>query len=163
MIVLIMGVEGAGKSTVGAALAGQLRWRFCEGDDFHTVENKAKMHMGIALTDADREPWLAALHLELAKWQAAGISVVLAASTLRDRYRRQLFAHISVADYRIVYLYGPSDILAQRVQERVGHFASAAMLQSQLDILEPPRNAIAISIAQSVGDQVKEIRSVLER
>src|SRR5258708_26827607 len=106
MIVLVMGVEGAGKSTVGRALAQELGWQFADGDDFHSPENKAKIHAGIPLTDEDRAPWLAAMHDQIVRWHQSGTNAVLAASALKESYRQQLFAGIPPEDYRIVFLLG---------------------------------------------------------
>jgi gluconokinase len=161
MIILVMGVEGSGKSTVGRALAEDLGWQFADGDDFHSAANKEKMHRGLALTDEDRAPWLAALHEQIVRWHDQQTNAVLAASALREKYRQQLFAGIPKADFHIVYLYGPASLLAQRIRNRVGHFAPPTMLDSQLATLEPPSDAIAISIAQTVPEQVKEIRTAL--
>lgn len=162
MIVLVMGVEGAGKSTVGRALAEELAWHFADGDDFHPAANRAKLHAGVALTDEDRAPWLGALHTEILKWHKTHTNAVLAASALREIYRRQLFSGVPAADYRIVYLDGSPSLLAERVGNRSGHFASPAILTSQFATLEPPRDAIAVSISQGVSEQVKEIRSALQ-
>jgi gluconokinase len=161
MIVLVMGVEGAGKSTVGRALAQELGWQFADGDDFHSPENKAKIHAGIPLTDEDRAPWLAAMHNQIVRWHRTGTNAVLAASALKESYRQQLFAGIPPEAYRIVFLHGPASVLKERVTKRAGHFASPAILESQLETLEPPKNAIAISITQPLAKQVKEIRSAL--
>ena len=161
MIVLVMGVEGAGKSTVGRALAQELGWQFADGDDFHSAENKAKIHAGIPLTDQDRAPWLAAMHDQIVRWHQSGTNAVLAASALKESYRQQLFAGTPPEDYRIVFLHGPVSVLKERVAKRAGHFASPAILESQLETLEPPRNAIAISITQPLAEQVKEICSAL--
>jgi gluconokinase len=161
MIVLVMGVEGAGKSTVGRALAQELGWQFADGDDFHSPENKAKIHAGIPLTDEDRAPWLAAMHDQIVRWHQSGTNAVLAASALKESYRQQIFAGIPPEDYRIVFLHGPASVLKERVTKRAGHFASPAILESQLETLEPPQNAIAISITQPLAEQVKEIRSAL--
>lgn len=161
MIVLVMGVEGAGKSTVGSALATQLGWQFADGDDFHSTANKAKVHAGVPLTDRDRAPWLAALHEQIMRWHESGTDAVLAASALRERYRQQLFTGTFATESRVVYLYGSASLLAERVAMRAGHFASSAILASQLATLEPPSDAIAVSIAQPLPDQLREIRSAL--
>lgn len=90
MIVLVMGVSGVGKTTIGPALAAQLGWRFVDADDFHSPANVAKMHAGIPLNDADREPWLQSLHDAITTWIAAKQSVVLACSALKEAYRQKL-------------------------------------------------------------------------
>ncbi len=161
MIVLVMGVEGAGKSTVGSAFAKQLGWQFADGDDFHSLANKAKVHAGVPLTEGDRAPWLAALHEQIMRWHASGTDAVLAASALRESYRQQLFAGIAPTESHVVYLYGSASLLSERLATRVGHFASSAILESQLATLEPPSDAVAVSIAQTLPEQLLEIRSAL--
>jgi gluconokinase len=161
MITLVMGVEGSGKSTVGRALAEAMGWTFADGDDFHSAANKQKLHNGTALTDRDRAPWLSAIHAEILEWHKSGTNAVLAASALRESYRQQLFEGLSESAYCIVYLCGPENVLAERVRTRVGHFASPTLLESQIRTLESPKNAINVSIAQTVPEQVDEIRAAL--
>ena len=161
MIVLVMGVEGSGKSTVGRALAAAQGWVFADGDDFHSAGNKKKLHLGIALTDEDRAPWLEAMHAAILRWHDLSTNVVLAASALRETYREQMFLGVPSSGYRIVYLEGSQQTLEDRLRTRVGHFASPEILSSQLATLEPPRNAITISISQTVEQQVDKIRAAL--
>src|ERR1700690_92277 len=129
-----MGVAGSGKTTVGALLARKLGWRFVDADDFHPPENKDKISRGIALTDADRAPWLAAMRSAIVEWNASGENVVLACSALKRNYRDEL----RVGRLRFVYLKGDPALLLARLRSRHGHFADEKILASQLETLEAP-------------------------
>src|SRR5580693_2259560 len=115
-----MGVTGSGKTTVGQLLAKRLGWEFADADDFHSAANKDKMHRGVPLTDADRIPWLAAIHEKLVQFSAQGRSVVLACSALKQTYRDLLFRDL---DVRLVCLKGSYELIDQRLRARTGHFA----------------------------------------
>jgi gluconokinase len=128
--VVVMGVSGTGKSTIGVALADALGIPFVEGDDLHPEANVAKMAAGIPLTDADRAPWLDRIAAEL------GSPVVVACSALKRAYRDRL--REAAPDLALVYLHGTAELLAARVEGREGHFMPTALLQSQLDTLEEP-------------------------
>jgi gluconokinase len=154
MILLVMGVAGSGKSTVGRLLAKRLGWVFLEADDFHSAANKEKMHHGVPLTDADRLPWLDAMHEELQSLRAAGKNVVLACSALKDKYRVRLTAGL---DVELVYLRGSKDVIAERLRQRSGHFAGEAILDDQFAVLEEPRNALVVEIVESPEKVVEEI------
>ena len=119
MIVLVMGVAGSGKTTIGRMLASRLGWVYLEADDFHSAANKEKMHRGEHLTEADRLPWLRAMHAELQKQSASGKNVVLACSALNEEYRRVLMDGLSV---KLVYLRGSKELIASRLRHRTGHF-----------------------------------------
>lgn len=136
MIVLVMGVAGSGKSTVGAALAATLGWKLAEGDDFHPPENVAKMAAGVPLDDEDRVSWLASIAAWIAERVAAREDAVVVCSALKRAYRDRLRA----ADpaMRVVYLEGAPELLAARLAARAGHFFRAEMLGSQLAVLEAP-------------------------
>ena len=151
MIVLVMGVAGVGKTTLGAALARERGWRFIDADDYHAPENVAKMKAGIPLQDADRWPWLDRLNEELKKHRNA----VLACSALKERYRRRLAE--GVADFRIVYLHGTAELLRERIKARQHRYMPAALLDSQLATLEPPSDAIAIDVAAPLEESVAVI------
>lgn len=140
--IIVMGVAGAGKTTVGCALASALRWPFYDGDDFHSLKNIARMTAGIPLTDADRAPWLAAMNALLVEHILAGQPLVLACSALRSRYRDELCHDAPGA--RFVYLRADEATLQQRLQERPGHYMKAAMLESQLAALEEPEDAVIV-------------------
>lgn len=134
--VLVMGVSGAGKTSVAEALADRLGWLFLEGDSLHPPDNIAKMSAGTPLDDADRAPWLAAIARHLADWRAAGISGVVTCSALKRRYRDVL--RDGHGDLRIVFLRGNAAVLAPRMAARRGHFMPPGLLLSQLATLEPP-------------------------
>lgn len=140
--VVVMGVSGTGKSTVGAALADALGIPFVEGDDLHPEANVAKMSAGVPLTDADRAPWLDRIAAEL------GSPAVVACSALKRAYRDRL--REGAPGLALVYLHGTAELLAARVEGREGHFMPTALLQSQLDTLEEPapaENAIPMDVA----------------
>ena len=166
MVVILMGVSGSGKTTVGRALAQRLGWIFADADDFHSAENRAKMNAGIPLTDADRAPWLDALHAQVSQWTAAegvgaGGNAVLACSALKQQYRERLTAGIDPASIRMVWLDGTEELIAQRLQQRAGHYMSPALLPSQMATLEPPAVALRVSIAQDVAAIVEAICAAL--
>ncbi len=154
-----MGVVGAGKTLIGTLLAEQMGWRFADADDYHTPENKEKMHRGIALTDADRTPWLEALHRLLAEWGAHGFSGVLACSALKSAYRQQLSGGLGV---NWVYLKGDPLVIEQRLRERHGHFADEKILKTQIETLEEPGNAVVVDVSRSPTDVLKEIKRQLQ-
>lgn len=145
MIILVMGVTGSGKSTVGQLLAQRLGWVFLEADDFHSAEHKEKMSRGVPLTDADRIPWLEAIRAELRAENAKGKDVVLACSALKEEYRGLLSAGLDVSS---VYLRGSKELIVERLGHRSGHFAGAAILEDQFALLEEPRNAFVADVAE---------------
>jgi gluconokinase len=157
MIVIVMGVVGAGKTTVGKLLAAQMHWEFADADDFHSSSNVEKIRNGIPLNDQDREPWLESLHLAIVKWTSEGKSAVLACSALKRGYRDRLTA----PGVRFVYLRGDADLIGDRLRSRHGHFAGEAILASQLADLEEPENAVTVSIAAPPEKIVAEIRKQL--
>lgn len=142
--IIIMGVSGCGKTTVGQALAARLGYAFYDGDDFHPPQNVTKMANGIPLDDTDRAPWLARLHDLLQEHIARGEGVVLACSALKRRYREQLQA--GNEGVRFVYLRGEFEVIWARMRSRPQHYMKASMLQSQFDALEPPTPDEAIPI-----------------
>ena len=162
MVILLMGVSGSGKTTVGQLLASGLGWEFADGDDYHSASNIERMRAGIPLTDAERAPWLEALRALIAGWIAAGKNAVLACSALKRTYRERLRI---APDVRVVYLKGTPQLLQQRLHARVGHFMTEGMLQSQLATFEEPQGqddqAVVVDIAQSPGDIVSAIRAKL--
>ena len=163
-VVAVMGVSGAGKTTVGQLLAARLGWAFIEGDRLHSTENVAKMKRGLALTDADRAPWLAAIAAAIDDWRGRGEHGVITCSALKRSYRRQIVG--DRPDVRLVYLAGSRDLIAARLRARRGHFMPAGLLDSQFATLEPPaaeENPIEVAIASSVDDIVGHIAAVLTR
>jgi gluconokinase len=158
MIVIVMGVVGAGKTTVGRLLAEQSEWRFADADDFHPAVNIEKIRRGIALSDDDRRPWLESLRAAIALWIAEKRNVVLACSALKRSYRQELRVGPEV---RFVYLKGGADIIAQRLRSREGHFANEQILTSQFADLEEPEEAVTVAIAAPPHQIVAEIRTKL--
>jgi carbohydrate kinase (thermoresistant glucokinase family) len=148
--IVVMGVSGSGKSTVGRLLAHTLRMPFQDGDELHPPDNIARMAAGVPLTDADRQDWLAAIGKRLAAAGGRRDGVVVACSALKRAYRDQLRA--VAPDLRLVYLQGPAPLLAERLAARRDHYMPASMLPSQLAALESPgsdEGAIAVDVAQS--------------
>ena len=152
---VIMGVSGCGKSTIGQKLAGQLGWDFFDADDFHPPQNIEKMANGIPLNDADRAPWLDALHKQIAVSLRADRPGILACSALKERYRRQLLA--GNHGVKIIYLKGTYELIWVRMNARPGHYMKEDMLQSQFDTLEEPQDALTVDITPSVDDIVATI------
>jgi gluconokinase len=157
VILILMGVTGSGKTTIGTRLAALEHWEYAEGDDYHSAANKAKMHAGIPLTDADRAPWLATLHEVLLGWYRSGTSGVLACSALRQAYRDELSGGIPSAELRFVLLEVPKDVLQERMAERKGHYMSPALLDSQIATLEMPKDAIRVAGDLPPDQVVQEI------
>ncbi len=156
-VIILMGVSGCGKTTVGQALAERLGVSFYDADDYHPAENVAKMSQGFPLNDDDRYPWLARLHELITEHLAAGQTMVLGCSALKQKYRDQLRGeHKNV---HFVYLKGSFDLIWQRMQAREGHYMKAGMLQSQFDTLETPSmaEALVVSIELSPTEMVNTI------
>jgi carbohydrate kinase (thermoresistant glucokinase family) len=161
-VAVVMGVAGAGKTTVGERLAERLDWEFLEGDRLHPPENVAKMESGQPLTDADRVPWLAAIASSIDRWQASGSRGVVTCSALKRAYRQQIIGGKS--GVRLVYLVGQHWLIAERLALRRGHFMPASLLDSQFAALEPPgadENPIEVAIDWPVDDIVDEIAAQL--
>lgn len=156
MIVIIMGVSGSGKSTIGQRLAHVLHWEFLDADAFHPPENIAKMHRGIPLQDADRHPWLLTLREAIDRTLAEERSIVLACSALKTRYREILGCDRS--QVQLVYLRGTYEVLTARLQGRSGHFMLPDLLQSQFDALEEPEEALWIDVELSVEAIVTQLQ-----
>lgn len=152
--IVIMGVSGVGKTTVGKLLGEATGLPFFDGDDYHAAANIAKMAAGIALTDLDRKAWLKQLH-DLLQKQLMLKGCVLACSALKEKYRNTLSNNLTNVSF--VYLQGDYKTILQRLKKRKSHFMKLELLQSQLDILEVPTNAFTISSQLSVEDIVATI------
>ncbi|HBY09401.1 MAG TPA: gluconate kinase [Chloroflexi bacterium] len=159
--VVLMGVSGCGKTSVGAELSRILGWPFFDGDDFHPPENVAKMAVGIPLNDDDRAPWLANLHDLIAEHLRRGQSVLLACSALKQKYRTQLAAGNPGTVF--VHLKGDFDLIFGRMQARAGHYMKAEMLRSQFATLEEPTEALTVDINQNLDRIVVEIITQLKK
>lgn len=163
MIVLVMGVAGCGKSTVGGLLAARLGIAFAEGDAFHPAANVAKMSRGEPLTDADRQPWLAAIADEIARRAERDEGLVVGCSALRRSYRRTLLGTRSNA--RLVYLKGGQDLIAARMAGRRDHFMPPSLLASQFAALEEPgpdERPIAVDIGAAPDEIAAFVLSALK-
>lgn len=155
MIVVLMGVSGAGKTTIGRLLAERLGTPFIEGDDYHPAANVAKMASGVPLEDADRWPWLNALNQVLRQERNA----VLACSALREAYRARLLE--GVGEAVIVHLHGDKALIASRLEDRRHRYMPASLLDSQFAALEAPERAIAIDVAADPAGCVAAILAAI--
>jgi carbohydrate kinase (thermoresistant glucokinase family) len=162
-VVVVMGVSGSGKSTVGALLAEQLSWRFEDGDEFHPAANVAKMHEGVPLTDDDRWPWLEAIAEWIDQTRRRGGHAVVACSALKRRYRDILVG--DRRDVRLVYLDGEEALIAHRVARRHDHFMPQSLLHSQFEALEAPgpdENPVTVLIVPAPHQIVAGILASLD-
>jgi gluconokinase len=163
VIIVLMGVSGAGKTTVGQLLAADLGWPFYDADDFHPPSNVQAMRAGRALTDADRAAWLDALHRVIRELVHRDVSAVLACSALKQCYRERLIgddAAIAQA-MRFVYLKGTPELIRQRLAARTRHFMPVALLPSQFATLEEPRTAVVVDVSAAPATIVQRIRRAL--
>ena len=161
MIVIVFGVSGAGKTTIGKLLAEELGWRFLEADDFHPCANIDKMRSGRPLTDEDRRPWLERLRDQITGSLAAKENAVLACSALKRWYRERLRVG---DDVKFVFLRGDYALIENQLRHRRGHFMNPALLQSQFADLEEPasdENVLAIELGRTPQELVKEIKAKL--
>jgi len=158
VIVIILGVSGAGKTTIGRLLAQELDWPFYEGDDFHPEANIRKMHEGVPLTDEDRQPWLESLRALIQRCLVTGQNGVLACSALKESYRQYLRVDDEV---KFVYLRGDYDLVATQLRQRHGHFMNPGLLASQFMTLEEPEageEVITVELGRTPNELVHEIR-----
>ncbi len=155
MVIIVMGVSGSGKTTIGQALASTLGWGFNDADDFHSAANVQKMKKGLPLTDADRQPWLRNLRTAIEKWTRDGPGHVLACSALKAAYRDILGRNDP--EVKFVYLQGSFDLISQRLKERKSHFFNPALLLSQFEALETPENALVIDASREPQEIVQAV------
>ncbi len=153
-----MGVTGAGKTTIGTLLAQKLGWEFADADSFHSAANIEKMRLDVPLTDADRIPWLEAIHQAMAEWTKARKNGVLACSALKESYRQILCRDLAV---KLVYLRGTLQLIAGRVAQRRGHYAHAGLVASQFDALEEPTAALMVEVDHTPTEIVADIMQKL--
>jgi gluconokinase len=159
MIILLMGVSGSGKTTIGERLAQALGWPFYDGDQFHPMTNVAKMQQGTPLTDADRWPWLHALRVHIETCIHQGMSTVLACSALKQAYREYLI--IDEDEVKLLYLKGDYDLIHERLAQRRGHFMPPGLLASQFAALEEPEQGVVVDIVHPPETIVELIREQL--
>jgi gluconokinase len=156
MVIVLMGVAGSGKTTVGTLLARELGWRFYDADDFHPRANVEKMARGVPLDDADRLPWLEVLRGLIGGCLERGEGAVLACSALKESYREHLLVDDRV---KLVYLKGDFALIQERLEGRRGHYMKPGMLGSQFAALEEPGQALQVDVASPPEEIVKTIRS----
>lgn len=162
-ILVVMGVSGSGKSTIGSQLALQLRWDFEDGDWFHPARNIDKMHSGAALTDEDRAPWLIAIADFIDRARCSGSHTVIACSALKRRYRAVIVG--KRPDVRLVYLKGDMNLIGRRIATRHEHFMPTSLLESQFEALEEPgadEHPVVVSIEPRPRDIVRQILEALQ-
>jgi gluconokinase len=160
LVVLITGVSGSGKTTIGRLLAEELGWRFSDADEFHSATNRHKLTSGIPLSDEDRRPWLEQLRSAIGTWIGENRSTVLACSALKSSFRRHL-VHGLEDRVRFVYLKGSLDLIERRLAGRNDHFMHRDLLASQFEILEEPGEALVVGIDESPDRIAAHIRSNL--
>ena len=163
MIVVLMGVTGSGKTTIGTLLAKRMATSFADADDYHSAANKAKMAAGHPLTDQDRQPWLETLNSLLLQWFEAGKGGVLACSALKDAYRKTLVRGLPPNAFAFVLLDGSKQMIAERLADRKNHYMNPDLLDSQFATLEPPVDALRITNDRAPELVIDEIMNHLEQ
>ena len=158
MVILVMGVSGSGKTTIGEMLSAQLNWPFVDGDSLHSAANVAKMAAGIPLTNDDRAPWLQSIHDVMEGWRMQHKNGIVASSALKEKYRQIL---LTSPEIKLVYLRGSYEVIYSRMQHRPGHYMKPEMLQSQFAALEEPNDAVVVDISESAEQMVANIRQKL--
>jgi gluconokinase len=161
MVVIVMGVAGSGKTSIGMMLASDLGCDFRDADDLHSQENRYKMHRGLPLTDEDRRPWLAAVRALIDRYEESGTDAVIACSALKEAHRAVLTEGTN--DIRLVYLKGSMDLIAQRLAARHGHFFDPALLRSQFEVLEEPNEAIVVDVGGTPAEIVAAVHARLAK
>ena len=161
MVIIVFGVAGAGKTTIGELLAQELHWKFYDADDFHPPVNIEKMERGEPLTDEDRQPWLESLRETIKRSLAANENAVLACSALKTKYRDRLRV---TPEVKFVFLHGNHMRIAEQLKNRGGHFMNPALLESQFADLEEPtpsENVLTVELGDSPRDLVEKIKTSL--
>jgi len=156
MIILVMGVSGSGKTTIGQQLAKSLNFQFRDADEFHSDENIQKMRNNIPLTDADRQPWLETMQAAIDQWLEQNQNVVLTCSALKQKYRQMLWR--DAEQIKIVYLKGTFELIESRLKQRQDHFMKSDLLKSQFEDLEEPEGVILADISQTPSEIIEKIR-----
>jgi gluconokinase len=154
MIIVVMGVAGSGKTTVGLMLACAMKCQFLDGDSLHSTENVDKMSHGTALTDSDRAPWLSAIHARILESFDRGRDLVVGCSALKQQYRNVLADGVPIT---WVYLKGSAELIRSRLEHRPAHFMKADMLASQFAALEEPSDAVVVDVSESPSAIVEQI------
>ena len=157
-VIIIIGVSGSGKTTIGRLLSGELGWKYYEGDDFHPPANIEKLKHGVPLDDADRKPWLESLRDLIRNCLEQNDSAVVACSALKQRYRDFLLVDERVI---LIYLKGDYELIRERLSKRRGHFLNPNLLDSQFAALEEPKTAMQVDVSLRPAESVKSIRSAL--
>ena len=158
MVIVLMGVTGSGKTTIGRRLAAELGWKYFDADDFHPRANVEKMRTGIPLDDVDRIPWLETLRDLIRNCLEQGENAVLACSALKQSYREYLLIDERV---KLIYLKGEYELIEKRLSERQGHFMNPKLLKSQFTALEEPEPDVQVDISLSPGEITQAIRNRL--
>jgi len=158
MVIVLMGVTGSGKTTIGRRLAAELGWKYFDADDFHPRANVEKMRTGIPLDDVDRIPWLETLRDLIRNCLEQGENSVLACSALKQSYREYLLIDERV---KLIYLKGEYELIEKRLSERQGHFMNPKLLKSQFAALEEPEPDVQVDISLSPGEITQAIRNRL--
>ena len=159
-VIVLMGVTGCGKTTIGQLLSETMAWSYYDADDFHPTANVEKMSRGIPLEDEDRWPWLQKLSECLGDWIKLGSGAVLACSALKEVYRQRLIDDRK--EVSIVHLVGTRELIAERLEKRVDHYMPSSLLESQFQTLEPPHDAIIADITKTPEEIVRHIQHSLE-
>ncbi len=160
-LLLITGVAGSGKTTIGKRAAAALGWPYFEADDFHSDTNRAKMAAGTPLTDEDRAPWLAAIRARMDEVRATGGHAVFTCSALKEKYREVLLG--GTDDVALVFLTADFETIHARVSGRPGHFMKGEMVRSQFEALEPPRDALTLDVRLAPDEILARVVAAVRR
>ena len=162
MILILCGVSGVGKTTIGRLLSERLGWRFEDGDDYHSAANRQKMQSGTPLTDEDRKPWLTALHQRIGEFIDGGENAILACSALKQKYRDMLVTGFKAEKFRFALLDGPRNLLRERLLQRHHPYMNSNLLDSQLAALEVPTEGWRISVCGTKEEVVEQLLGKLK-